>query len=530
MRKFSSYGPLDTDLHYYAPRQALIARATDLLLGDDPNKGGHYITVWAPRQSGKTWIMQQAAQQIQPRGDFDVLITTMQFAQSVTTIAEALKVFVDSLRIRLDRDFPSITQISELRTLFTARYFEKPLILILDEFDALRGDLINHFANEFRGIYMERQTQSDRSTGAKDYLLHGLALIGVRAVLGIENVSGSPFNIQRSLPIPNLTYPEVNELFHWYTAEQGQPIEQAVIDRLAVETNGQPGLVGWFGELLTETYNQQPMLPLTVRAFDEVWLWATSGLPSNNIQNLISKANQPLYRDLVLRLYKTDQPMLFSYDDGLLNFLYLNGVIDVARSEDKLLVKFANPFVQKRLFNYFAREIFPEIGPLHEPFDDLTDTITETTLTVKRLIRRYETYLQQVGDRLFRDAPRRSSDLRIYEAVYHFNLYRYLTDFLESYDARVTPEFPTSNGKVDLLIQHAGQHYALELKSFTSRRDYHKALDQAAHYAYQLGLGEITLVLFIEGVDDPHRQTFEALYTDPVTGVVVVPLFVATGV
>ena len=264
MRKFSSYGPLDTDLHYYAPRQALIARATDLLLGDDPNKGGHYITVWAPRQSGKTWIMQQAAQQIQPRGDFDVLITTMQFAQSVTTIAEALKVFVDSLRIRLDRDFPSITQISELRTLFTARYFEKPLILILDEFDALRGDLINHFANEFRGIYMERQTQSDRSTGAKDYLLHGLALIGVRAVLGIENVSGSPFNIQRSLPIPNLTYPEVNELFHWYTAEQGQPIEQAVIDRLAVETNGQPGLVGWFGELLTETYNQQPMLPLTV--------------------------------------------------------------------------------------------------------------------------------------------------------------------------------------------------------------------------------------------------------------------------
>jgi hypothetical protein len=267
-----------------------------------------------------------------------------------------------------------------------------------------------------------------------------------------------------------------------------------------------------------------------MRSFDEVWLWATSGLPSNNIQNLISKANQPLYRDLVLRLYKTDQPMIFSYDDPLLNFLYLNGVIDIARSEDKLLVKFANHFVQKRLFHYFARDLFPEIGPLHEPFDDVTDTITETTLDVKRLLRRYETYLQQVGKRLFRDAPRRTTDLRIYEAVYHFNLYRYLADFLERYQARITPEFPTGNGKVDLLIHHADQLYALELKSFTSRHDYQKALEQAAHYAHQLGLGEITLVLFIEGVDDQNRQTFETPYPDPATGVVVVPLFVATDV
>jgi predicted AAA+ superfamily ATPase len=31
------------------------------LLGDDPNKGGHYITIWAPRQTGKTWIMQEVS-------------------------------------------------------------------------------------------------------------------------------------------------------------------------------------------------------------------------------------------------------------------------------------------------------------------------------------------------------------------------------------------------------------------------------------------------------------------------------------
>ena len=50
----------------------------------------------------------------------------------------------------------------------------------------------------------------------KDYLLHGLALIGVRAVLGVENVKGSPFNVQRSLHIPNLTHDEVVYLFDCY--------------------------------------------------------------------------------------------------------------------------------------------------------------------------------------------------------------------------------------------------------------------------------------------------------------------------
>ena len=59
MRKFSSYGPIDTDLHYYAPRQALLTAAYQQLLGENPEKDGRYITVWGPRQTGKTWVMQQ---------------------------------------------------------------------------------------------------------------------------------------------------------------------------------------------------------------------------------------------------------------------------------------------------------------------------------------------------------------------------------------------------------------------------------------------------------------------------------------
>ncbi len=68
MRTFSSYGPIDTKLHYYAPRQALLEQVVKHLVDENPERGGHYITVWAPRQTGKTWIMLQALFRMQDEG------------------------------------------------------------------------------------------------------------------------------------------------------------------------------------------------------------------------------------------------------------------------------------------------------------------------------------------------------------------------------------------------------------------------------------------------------------------------------
>jgi hypothetical protein len=53
MRRFTSYGPIDTEQHYYVPREASIEKAYNQLTGYNPRRGGHYFTVWAPRQAGK---------------------------------------------------------------------------------------------------------------------------------------------------------------------------------------------------------------------------------------------------------------------------------------------------------------------------------------------------------------------------------------------------------------------------------------------------------------------------------------------
>jgi len=531
MRKFSSYGPVDPEIHYYVPRQKLIEGAIQELKGDNPAKGGHYITIWAPRQTGKTWIMQEVFFKLQQDPQFQVVMLPLQNLCKVTDVNRVVQVLVRELSKLLNLEKAlTIDTLEDFHLLFEQGTLSKPLILIFDEFDALSETIIAELVSVFRNIHHRRQSQIDKPTAEKDYLLHGMALIGVRAALGVENAKGSPFNIQRGVHIPNLTDDEVIDLFNQYQQESGQSIEPAVVERIWIEFQGQPGLTCWFGEVLTETYHLATEQPITMAHFEGVYADALDLLPNNNILNLISKAKQEPYKSFILELFQTKTKIKFTYRDPIVNFLYMNGVVSVDKiSLNEHYIKFSCPYVQKQLFSYFARELYRErMDGLYDPFEDLADTITEDSLNIPNLMRRYEQYLQVNLEQVLKNAPRRN-DLRVYEAVFHFHLYLYLTSFFNSYKTQVQPEFPTGNGQIDLLIHHAGQLFGLELKSFADKRQYSEALIQAAKYGKQLGVLEIWLVLFIETVDDKNRQLFEADYTDSKTGVIVHPQFVQTG-
>jgi hypothetical protein len=231
----------------------------------------------------------------------------------------------------------------------------------------------------------------------------------------------------------------------------------------------------------------------------------------------------------VLELLKTGERIRFAFDDPQLNYLYMNGIIDRKMANDqKYYAKFASPFIQKRLFNYFARELFGYTGNVREPFEDVSAILTPQGLNVTNLMRRFEVYLQANRDWLLKDAPKRK-DLRIYEAVYHFCFYRFLSDFLSPEHAHVYPEFPTGNGKIDLIIICENARYGLELKSFSNERAYREALGQAARYGHESGLPQVWLISFVEYVDDAIREQYEQDYHDPGTGVVVTPVLVTTG-
>ncbi|MCP4136863.1 MAG: hypothetical protein GY754_38185, partial [bacterium] len=117
MRKFSSYGPVNKTLHYYVPREELINRAYTQLVGEIPEEGGHYITVWASRQAGKTWVMQQVIKKIKEYGAFEFGIITMQSAKYETKDEDVLDVFVSNMSDWFGKPFENITTLRHLRRL-----------------------------------------------------------------------------------------------------------------------------------------------------------------------------------------------------------------------------------------------------------------------------------------------------------------------------------------------------------------------------------------------------------------------------
>ncbi len=526
-RIFSSYGTIIPSNHYFAPRLELIEKGTKLLLGDD--KGGHYITVWASRQSGKSTTLINVFAEIKHKHkDFDIVSLTVESQFNAKDAIEIMNYFARQIAIylKLKKSVPAIKSEEDFITFLTSEYLPKNLILIIDEFDALDEQIIADLAHVFREIYLKQINPEEQNKP----LLHSLALIGIRSVLGIENQKGSPFNVQNSLRIPQLTYDEVNQMFKEYTEEHGQKVEQEVIDTLFYETQGQPGLISWFGELLTVECNRDKNKPITMN--DWYYSYAeVNAIPSTHLFNLISKVNENEdAKKLVINLFQTKKKIEFVFTNKLHNYLYLNGIIkpvkEVSKNKFVNYIKFTCQFIHRQLFEYYAAEfVINERALISDPFMDMEAIINETHIDIDGIIKLYQEYVIKNKDVLFKDASRRKTDLQICEAVFHFDLYSYLSLFLQSKYASVHPEFPTGNGKIDLIISHNDRIHGIELKSYVDSTEMNKAKIQAAKYANSLNIKDIFLLFFIEAkIPADKRIELETSYFDD-NGIEVKPRF-----
>lgn len=502
-RRFHSYGPVDLEDHYGAPRPELVERCVQQLVGN-PGKLGHFFTIWSARQCGKTWLMRRAVEEIQKRYGERFVVARMSMQGSTlepgASVAEALAELQDLSEMVFRRPVPRFESWGDWKRLFRkdGGFFDRPVILLIDEFDKLPQEEIDRLVALFRDMYLERHA----------FWLHGLALIGVRAVLGVDSPRGSPFNVQRSLKVPNLTWEEVEAMFRDYQEESGQRIEPEVVQALFDLTLGQPGLVGWLGELLTETHNPDLSKPISWRQWKHVQLRAMYVEPSNTIMNLLAKARGP-YLSQVMELFKNPR-IKYSFYESSINYLAMNGIICEApgvdeRGEESYVCRFSSPFVQKLLYDALATEYYPRRYGLYAipPLDGLEDVLSEDGLHLERLIPRYQDYL--VRERAAGYNPRLGQglrdDLRTVEAAGHFHLYAWLRLAVGG-EAVVAPEFPTGNGKVDLLVAWKSFKGIIEVKSFRRTSLLGQDQQQTAAYARQLGLNEAVLVMFAEILDE----------------------------
>ncbi|MCP4108200.1 MAG: hypothetical protein GY749_22095 [Desulfobacteraceae bacterium] len=504
MRHFHSYGPVDCRHHFCVERRYLIEKCTEQLVGI-PEEGGHYFTIWASRQAGKTWLMRQVVKKIKAEYGDRFQIGMLSVQGVVMEDEDHEDKFLEEIPMLLYEGFfmkniPVPENWNSFRTIFdrNSDLFDTPLILFIDEFDSLPLHVIDRLVTMFRDIYLKRE----------NYLLHGLALIGVRAVLGVGSRRGSPFNIQRALNVPNLTRDETGELFFQYQRESGQKIDPEVVENVFRKTKGQPGLVSWFGELLAEKYNPGSDKIIDSETWETVWLNARLAEPNNTVLNLIAKAQLPEYREILMAVFsQADVP--FAFHDPVCNYLFLNGIIesyDVREKSGKVCkyCRFSSPFVQECIHSALGMEMMRTL-PVRalDPLDDLSDVLDVPELNLPALMDRYQDYLRRLkaaGHEIWKDRPLRA-DLRIREALGHFHLYAWLCNALGR-DCAVTPEFPTGNGQVDIHIRCDGKEGIIEVKSFSNLRQIKKAKKQSAEYAAGLGMNAVTVVVFISDADE----------------------------
>ncbi len=506
MRHFHSYGPTDPQRHFTVDRAQLVNRCCDYLVGD-LEKGGHYFTIWAPRQSGKTWLMLQMKEAVAQRyGErFEVRMLSLEGLRDMVFPPESQSEpdgVPRALNGELKEAFPDQVPIhtwEDFRNLFskTSGVLDRPLLLLIDEVDCFDARLLTQLAGQFRKLFLNRTP----------HYLHGLALIGVRAVVGLESHTESPFNVQRSFHIPNFTLEEVQELFQQYQEEREQVVAADVVQKTFEATNGQPGLVGWLGELLTDTYNDNPSQPIGLKSWRHVYRQATTALPNNTLTYMISKASLPEYHEFLLALFSNEE-IPFAFHDPHHNYLYMHGVLGFqqkadAKGERINICRFASPFVQKCLFDALHRDLRRSglLGQGQTAPLDLTDLpadwINPDRIDLPAILQAYRRYLQRLneaGQDPWKQQPQRTN-LNVTEAVGHFHLYAWLTNALNGF-ATVSPEFPTGNGQVDLSISTQQTQAIIEVKSFSNVSKLKASQQQAARYAHQLGLDEVMLVVY----------------------------------
>ncbi|QTA82409.1 AAA ATPase-like domain-containing protein [Desulfonema limicola] len=521
MRKFHSYGPVDCRHHFCVKRNNLIQQCFNQLIGI-PDEGGHYFTIWSPRQCGKTWLMRQVKKEIEKQYPEKFIVGMMSMQGVIMEKDDPDEVLFRQLP-RIVRDAfkiePSVPKTwDDWIELFSIEkgLFSKPVILFIDEFDSLPPRIIDQLVTLFRDMYLKRES----------FNIHGLALIGVRAVLGVDSLRGSPFNIQRSLHVPNFTTEEVEDLFNQYQTESGQEIDPEVVKTVYDSTKGQPGLVCWFGELLTETYNPGADRIINMSVWEDVYRSALYKEWNNTVLNLVKKAKGEYQSNITELFTRSDLP--FSIDSDWCAFAYLNGIIDSETVINSLGIKteicrFSSPFIQMRLYNALTMDLIGERLPILalDPLDTLSDVFEPPELNIPALLERYKSYLKRLkakGINPWKDQPRRS-DLHYTEYVGHFHLYFWLRQAIEDI-CIISPEFPTGNGRVDLHLKCDGKQGIIEVKSFQKQSKLERAKEQAVSYARKLNLKSITIAVFVPVKDEEileklsSSQTIEGIKLD----------------
>ena len=254
MRRFNTEGPVRLDDHYGIP--PLDRMDTDHVLELIRDK--RYFVLHAPRQTGKTSVLIALAERLEASGDYHCVYVNVEVGQSAReNVLSATQAILSALALEarisgdgfldgtwretFDKAGPH-NALSDALSLWAAAS-PKPLVLLIDEIDALIGDSLLAVLRQLRSGYARRPGKFPQSVilcGVRDVRDYRIQSSAENApVLG-----GSAFNISaESLRLGDFSPSEVEALLMQHTEETGQAWTEEAKAEIGDATRGQPWLV-----------------------------------------------------------------------------------------------------------------------------------------------------------------------------------------------------------------------------------------------------------------------------------------------
>ncbi|NTW01850.1 MAG: ATP-binding protein [Oscillochloris sp.] len=470
-----------------------------------------YFVLHAPRQTGKTTAMLSFAQELTGSGQYTAVLVSAEtgapFSHDVDAAEQAiLGSWRSALRSRLPAelqppawpDAPAGSRMREsLRT--WAANAPRPLVLFLDEIDALQDAALLSVLRQLREGY------ADRPHGAP----HALALIGLRDVRDYKVASGgstrlstaSPFNIKtRSLTLGNFSAADVGVLYAQHSADTGQAFVPEAIARAFALTQGQPWLVNALAKVAVEELAPDLTAPITPAIITQAKDMLIQR-QDTHLDSLAERLREPRVRAII-------EPMLAGLALGNIPPDDLRFVQDLGLvrpdPEDGLVV--ANPIYQEvlpRVLTTTAIASLPRIAPTW-----LTAT---GRLDAVRLLEAFVAFWRQHGEPLLGTAP-------YAEIAPHIVLMAFLHRVANG-GGSIEREYAIGRDRMDLCLRYGPDVLGLELKVWRDRRadPLEAGLAPLDSYLARLGLTTGWLVIFDQrsGCPPIAERTTTAVATSP---------------
>ena len=257
VRTFNTEGPVVAADHYHIPPLERID--LDAVLGMIRDK--KYFVLHAPRQTGKTSALLELRDLLNggAHGDFRCVYANVEAGQAMReNVVEGMRTVLSQFALRASLTLGDDTLERICRAAMNsagpggalsvtlsrwAAADRTPLVLLIDEIDALVGDTLLSVLRQLRSGYDQRPDAFPHSIilcgvrDVRDYRIHSTA--EDRMVLG-----GSAFNIKaKSLRLGDFSEQEVRALLAQHTAATGQAFTEEAVRLILTRTAGQPWLV-----------------------------------------------------------------------------------------------------------------------------------------------------------------------------------------------------------------------------------------------------------------------------------------------